>query len=283
MSNTESAKQKASDAAGAAEDVVEDVADHPWMRRASRAGFVMTGLIHIMLGWIAVRVATGGGGESADDSGAIGAFAEAPGGRILLWIGGIAMIALALYLFLSAWFRARLESEAKDKVKEAVKNAGKGVVYAALAVTSLRFAMGGSSDNASSTSETTATVMSNPGGRIAIVVVGLVVMGIGGYHVFSGITRKFEKELSVPGGSTGSAVTYTGMAGYIAKGIALLSVGALFGWAAIAADPDKATGMDGALKALTDLPAGTVLLILVGAGLALFGVFTILKAKYVRL
>lgn len=283
MSNAEKAAQKAGRAAGAVEDAAEDVADHPWMRRAARAGFVMTGLIHLMLGWICIRIATGGGGQSADNSGAIGAFASAPGGQILLWIGGVAMVALALYLFLAAWFRGRRETEAKDKAKEAITLVGKGIVYAALAATSFTFAAGGSSSNASSTTQTTATVMQNPGGRIAIVILGLIVVVIGGYHVVAGVTRRFEEELTVTDSGAGKAVTATGIAGYVAKGIALLSAGGLFAWAAISADPEKATGLDGALKLLLELPAGTILLILVGVGLALFGVFSILKAKYVRL
>ena len=53
------------------------LADHPSLRRLARAGFAASGLIHLMLGWIAGRAAVGGGGE-ADQDGALAALEADP-------------------------------------------------------------------------------------------------------------------------------------------------------------------------------------------------------------
>jgi hypothetical protein len=47
-------------------------------------------------------------------------------------------------------------------------------------------------------------------------------------------------------------------------------------------DPDKSSGLDGALATLREAPAGTVLLALVALGLICFGVFNVAKAWYLR-
>lgn len=70
------------------------------------------------------------------------------------------------------------------------------------------------------------------------------------------------------------------MLGYIAKGVALVGVGMMFGWAALGADPEKATGLDGALQAMTALPAGGIALAVVGAGLILYGLYAVLRSRY---
>ena len=71
--------------------------------------------------------------------------------------------------------------------------------------------------------------------------------------------------------------------GYVAKGIAIAVVGVLFVAAAVTADPEKAGGLDAALKSLAALPFGTVILWLVGAGLIIYGVFCFARARYARM
>ncbi|HJC70829.1 MAG TPA: DUF1206 domain-containing protein [Candidatus Brachybacterium intestinipullorum] len=56
--------------------------------------------------------------------------------------------------------------------------------------------------------------------------------------------------------------------------------GALLGRAGAAADPEKATGLDGALAAMAALPAGRVMLVLVGADLMVFGAYGLLRAHH---
>lgn len=271
----------ARDGAANVESAAENVAEHPVFENIARGGFVMSGLVHVLIGVIALRVALGGSSQDADQSGALRAIASAPGGNILLWIGGLAMVALMIWHLAEAWFGAKWEDDTKKRVNHVVKTVGKAVVYGALAVTALRFAAGGSSDSGEQTSELTAGFLGNPAGRIAIVIAGLVVLGIGGYHVVKGISRGFEDDLRLPRGQkVAGVVVVTGVIGYIAKGLALIGVGIMFAWAAIGSDPEKATGMDGALKAMVSLPLGTVLLAVVGAGLILYGVYAVLRSRY---
>ena len=70
--------------------------------------------------------------------------------------------------------------------------------------------------------------------------------------------------------------------GYIGKGIALVAVGLLFITAAVQQQAGQVTGLDGALKSLRDLPAGSVLLIGIALGFAAYGVYSFARARYAR-
>lgn len=274
-------ERRAREGAESVENAAESVAEHPAFQAIARGGFVMSGLVHVLIGVIALRMALGGSSEDADQSGALRTLAEAPGGSILLWIGGLAMAALVLWHLAETWFGARWKHDVKDRAAHVLTTLPKAVVYGALAVTSLRFAAGSGSDSGQQTTELTAGLMGSVAGRALIVVVALVVIGVGGYHVFKGASRGFEDDLRIPQGETATgAIVVTGVLGYIAKGIALVGVGLMFGWAALGADPEKASGLDGALKAMAQLPAGTALLAVVGVGLMLYGVYAVLRSRY---
>ncbi len=281
MHSPEEGVRKVEDAADVA---AEDVAEHPAFEAVARGGFVTSGLVHILIGVIALRITFGGSSQDADQGGALQTVASAPGGNILLWIGGLAMAALVIWHVAEAWLGARWRRGARERVRHIARTLGKAAVYGVLAVTVLRFAAGGSSDSGEQTSELTAGLMGSVPGRIGIVVVGLVVIGVGCFHVYHGASRGFEEQLRVPRGhGAAGTVIITGVLGFIAKGIALVGVGLMFGWAALGADPEKATGLDGALKGMVVLPAGGVLLGVVGAGLILYGLYSVLRARYARM
>ena len=52
---------------------VAQVAQNSVFERLARAGFVVSGLLHLAIGYLAIRIALGSGGGSADQSGALAA------------------------------------------------------------------------------------------------------------------------------------------------------------------------------------------------------------------
>jgi hypothetical protein len=112
---------------------------------------------------------------------------------------------------------------------------------------------------------------------------GVLVLVIGVAFVIRGLTKRFLKSVNTPRGPLGTVAVALGVVGYVAKGIALGVVGVLFCVAAATLNPSEATGLDGALKALTALPFGTVLLVLVGVGLIAYGVYCGFRARFARL
>jgi TM2 domain-containing membrane protein YozV len=265
------------EAKGAARDVV----DSRPMKAAARSGYAVNGLLHVVIGIIAIRIATGGGGRGqADQSGALGQIARTPGGTILLWVMVVGLAALGIWQIVQIFFE-RADDDKKVWGRR-ISDIGKAVVYLAIAWTALTFARGGSSNSTSSSKTASAKLLAAPGGVFLLVAVGLVVVGIGVFFVYRGVSRSFLKDLKMPPEEIRKSITVTGTVGYIAKGIALGVVGILFVVAAVTFDPSKATGLDGALLTLASLPSGFAILLVVGVGLICYGVYCGARAVYGR-
>ncbi|WP_374947936.1 DUF1206 domain-containing protein [Agreia sp.] len=246
----------------------------------ARTGFAVLGLLHILIGAIAISL-VGGSGESADQSGALRELSSKPGGIVVIWIVVVGLLALVLWQIVQVFLLD--EPDPKKKWGRRVSELGKGVAYGAVGVTAATFALGGSSSSSNTSQSFSAKLLASPGGVILLVIVGLVVAGIGVAFVVQGVLTKFEKLLLIPAGTTGTVVRVLGVVGYVAKGVALFVVGVLFVVAAVTADPEKASGLDGALKSLVDLPFGKVILVAVGVGLIAYGLFCAARARWARL
>lgn len=261
-------------------------ADGDGLENLARVGMVSYGVIHLVLAWLALQLAWGRTSESPDQTGALATLAESPVGEPLLWVVAIGLIALAVWQALEV-FRWRSGWSASgdarsNAVQRSAKALGKALVYAALAVLAIRVATGSSGGSGSQQQDTVAGVFGWPGGRWLVGAAGLVVIGVGLYHVYKGLTKHFLKEIDLaqaPSSAT-RLVTRLGQVGYPGKGIALGVVGGLLTWAAITFDPAKASGLDGALRTILDAPFGQFLLTLVALGIAAFGAYLFIRARY---
>lgn len=264
-----------------ASSAADKAQDSPAFRIAARVGYVVLGLLHLLIGVIAIGIATGGGGDSADQSGALAQVASAPGGLLLLWVIVVGLVALAVWQITEAILER--DPDSKKRWGHRAKFVGTAVAYAAIAGTAFSVAMGGGSQSSESTRSLSADLLAAPGGVFLLVLVGLVVAAVGVAFVIRGITRAFLKNLSVPGGTAGRGIRVFGTVGYVAKGIAVGVAGILFVVAAVTHDASAATGLDGALRSLAGLPFGQIVLWLVGAGLVVYGVFCFARARYARM
>ncbi|MBD7995058.1 DUF1206 domain-containing protein [Arthrobacter sp. Sa2CUA1] len=260
----------------------ERAADSKSFERAARMGYVASGLLHALIGLIALQIAFGDGG-SADSSGAMSALASRPGGIFLIWACFLGCLALALFQV----SRAFLDSAGsrKEVWKKRATDAGSAVVYGAIGISFGVFALGGSSDSGQNQATWTARLLSQPAGQILVGLIGAVVAGIGIYFVYKGVMRTFRKNLGpIPSGPWQRAVTITGITGFTAKGLSLLILGGLVIAAAATADPQKSTGLDGALHALKEAPQGWLALGAVGVGLICYGLYLgIMRARFGKL
>nr|WP_232083143.1 DUF1206 domain-containing protein [Arthrobacter sp. SO5] len=252
------------------------------MEVVARAGFAVSGLLHFLIGLVAIRLAMGGQGQ-ADVSGAVEQLASQPAGPLLLWVSFAACVALALWQTSDAIFDFD-HLPAKKKLGKKLKAALQAVVYAGLAVTFASFAMGAGKENSRSTSDLTVAVMQAPGGYALLLAAGAGIAVTGIIYAVRGFRQSFLKYLRLPASEKArTALTVLGVAGYVAKGIALLLAGLLVVLATVTAHPEDSTGLDGGLKALREQPFGIYMLAAVGAGLICYGVFMVVRAKLAKM
>lgn len=252
---------------------------HP-MHFLVRAGFAVNGLVHGIIGLLAIGVALGAAGQ-ADHGGALGQIALSPGGVISLWVVTIALAALGLWLIIGAFLLRRFDP--KKRVVHGVVEAGKGLAYLLLAGTALNFARGGQSNSEAEVDSLSADLIATPGGMLALLGLATLVVVIGCYFVVKGVRRRFVDDIDLPHGKAGRVVVGLGVFGYTAKGVALVVMGGLLAIAAVKADPSQASGLDGSLRALSELPLGKVILVLIGLGFMAYGLYCFVRARLARL
>ena len=80
----------------ASSSTATEIAQNSVFEQFARAGYVVSGLLHLTIGYLAIRIALGSGG-TADQSGALAAVADKPGGIIALWVAAVAFLLMALW------------------------------------------------------------------------------------------------------------------------------------------------------------------------------------------
>lgn len=247
-----------------------------WIDHAARAGLVAYGVVHLLIGWLAVQLAFGNSDDAASSSGALQQLAEQPFGTVMLWLVAIGLFLLVLWQGLEAIAGHRDEDGAKRWFKRGV-SAGKAVIYAVIGVSAVKTATG--SGSSGDTDSTTAKIMQLPGGQILVGLVALGILVVGGALIQRAWSEKFRKHLDAEGASN-DAYVWFGKAGYTAKGVSLAIVGVLFGQAALTHDPKESGGLDQALSEVAQQPFGPVLLCAIALGIACYGLFCFAQARH---
>lgn len=277
--------------------VVRWATDSSAFEGLARSGHLVSGLLHLLIAYIVIRLAFGDPGN-ADQSGALGIFASSTGGRLALWLAVIAFAAMALWRIAEVALGPHPKNPAPDDGDGWLDRAKAGalaVVYLGFAYSAATFALGDGKSSGSQNAGASARLMSSAFGKTVLVVVGIVIVCVGAYHIYKGVTQSFIDDLMLEENTIGedadssadqarsTSVTTVGTVGYSAKGAALAGAGILVIIAAITADPAKATGIDGAVKTVAGWPAGQALLVLMGLGIGAYGVYGLVMMRYARM
>jgi len=264
-----------------------EVTDHPALTHLARVGLTAYGVLHLLIGWLAFRIAwfVQPGTEDADQTGALQTVAGSPGGRVLLWVIGLGMFALSVWQAgeVLRWWTGLLRPGHRLRVAVVCAKCGaKAAVYAVLGVTALFFAVGAGYDAAARFRELTGDALRIPGGAAFVVTVGLGVVAVGVYVLVRGVTGGFMKDVDLDAAPDRiePVIQRVGSVGYVAKGIAFAVSGGLLVYAAATSDVSTATGLDGAMNAIGAVPTGQWLLTAVALGFAAFGVYALARARY---
>lgn len=271
-----------SDVKGKAEQMGREADNSEWLEYVARVGLVTFGVVHLIVGWLAVQLAVGDRSGSASTSGAVQQLAQQPFGGVLVWLMAIGMYLLAGWQVIEAVVGHR-EEEGTDLVRKRVTSGGKAILYAVIGTSALKTATGKSSGGSEKQSDSmTAQVMNWPGGQILVGLVAIGILVVAGFLIHRGLTDGFLKKLKSGGrtGYDGTAYRWAGRVGYTAKGVALGIIGVLFGYAAITHQAKKSGGLDQALSKVLEQPFGPVVIVLIGLGFACYGVFCFAWARH---
>jgi hypothetical protein len=256
-------------------------ARNEWTERAARAGFVAKGLLYAIVGVLAIEVAAGGGGKPEDQKGALHVVAGQPFGKALLVVLALGLAGYALFGLVEIVVGPRDKQGSADLV-ERVAAVVRVLVYGSLSVVAFRIVVGAGGGQSGSEQEQAATVLDWPGGVALMTAVGIILVGVGMYELYNALGRKFLEDLDLAELGTGAerAATVLGLVGNAARAVIFALIGVFLAKAALEYNPEEAIGLDGALQKLAGQPYGSILLGLVAAGLLLFGLYSLVEARY---
>ena len=247
----------------------------------ARVGIVARGTVYVLVGVIATMLAFGRSTGETDQRGAMEELVQQPGGFVLLLLVALGMCCYALWCYSEAAFGVAGESGVGPRLASLAR----GIGYTLLAVSAFTVLVQGSGGSQAKQNEAlTARVMHHDGGRWLIGLVGIVIAVVGLVLGYQGLSRSFEKQFKKGEMSRGAyrLTVALGVVGGVARGLVVTTAGVFVVVAAVTFDPKKARGLDQALRALRDAPAGPALLCIVAIGLVLFGLYTYCEARWRR-
>ena len=274
-------------------DAAEDfVRRHPGVVKFARVGWAAKGVVYLLTGILAFTIAadpfgsqSDGSSGQADPSGAVATIARQPFGTILMWT-----MAAGLFLY-AAWRIVTVLLPADVDGHSILRRIGYTVsaaTYVLLGITAISLATkpgssSGGEDGSSQDSQVTKvtrSVMEWPAGRWLVGLAGIVVIGVACYFLYKAISASFEKELEHRsiGPFSWKAVRTAGRIGWFGRAAMMALIGVFVARAAIQFDPDEARGLDDSLRRVVDNDLGMVLVVVVAAGLTLYGAFCVLTA-----
>jgi len=261
----------------------DEVAQSRGFEWLARAGFVARGLIYGIIGILAVKLALGAGGKTTNQQGALKTIAHQPFGKVLLILVACGLGGYALWRFVRALLGHGPEDS--DSHFERVAAFGSGIVYAGLCVIAVEILLGSGSRGSGNASKTTAGVFGWPAGTWLVGIAGTVLIGIGLYQGYRGISKDFLKDSKTEQMSARIRhwMEWIGSFGHLARMVVFGLVGVFLIRAAIDYNPNKAVGLDGALAKIAHASYGPFLLGIVAVGLIAFGIYSLSDARYRRI
>jgi hypothetical protein len=118
-----------------------------------------------------------------------------------------------------------------------------------------------------------------------VIALGLVLLGMATLEFARAYKASFRKDLSLGGlgFDVQRWIVRVGRMGLAARGVVFALIGLFLIQASRHQDPSEAVGLGGALQKLAEQPYGQILLGVTAAGLIMYGLFSLVEARYRRL
>lgn len=259
----------------------ERVARKPQFEWLARAGLAARGAVYAVIGILALKLALGSGGKATNQQGALKEIAGQPFGKTLLILVAIGLGGYALWRLVRAALGHGPEQH--DDGKDRVAALASGVAYSILCVTAVKI-LTGARTGSGTPKKATGGVLDWSMGPLLVGIAGAVLIGVAGYQAYKGLSKSFLEDSKTEQMSEHVQRTFTalGVFGHVARAVVFALIGYGLIKAAVDYDPDKAVGLDGALRKLQDASYGPWLLGLVAVGLIGFAAYSAADARYRR-
>jgi hypothetical protein len=246
--------------------VAEDLASESKFQWLARFGFVTRGLLYIVIAWLVVRT-----GRTEDLTGAMEYLGHGVGrGLMIFLVAG--MTGYGLWRVSDAAFGMESGRHYPKAWRRRIAAGTSGAIYLYLAYKALRIMLGERGE-IGGVQQNAATALHLPAGALALLIAAAVLAGAGLVQLWKASTCSFLHHLDES--ARRPLAKWLGRIGFAARGVIFLTVAWLLAHAALEHSAAKAGGLEQALDALRG-----PLEVPVAAGLLLFGVYSIVEARF---
>ncbi len=245
----------------------------------ARAGLVAKGVLYGMLGALSLAIARGASAQDADQEGALRTLAAQPFGGVLVaaMAGGFA--GYALWRLAQAVWPEHASSAA---LWRRGVNAARGLLYLGFAGLALAVLLRVRTTPDAET-RVTAMVLGWPFGVPLVAAAGLTVVGVGLYQGYVVVTGGLREQLVGDRQPSRAWLVPLGVVGFVARMVAFVLAGGFVVSAALAFDPERSRGLDGALQEVAQTEPGRWVIGILALGLVAYGAFCLALSRVGRI
>ncbi len=252
------------------------------IERLARLGYASIGIVYMIVGGFAVAAGLGKRGATGGHADAFAFIRDQPFGKVLLVVIAFGLTGYALWRLVSAATDNEHRGDHAKGLAIRLGSAFRGLAYGAMTfeVVSMIRGHGSGPGEDQQAQHWTSRLMNAPFGRWLVAAVGLGIVGYGAYQLYAAWDAKLSKRLSlgrIDDRVLGKVIAISRF-GIGARGLVFFVIGGSLVLAAVRHNANAANGTTGALQ---ELPHP--LLVVVGFGLAAYGVYALVNARYRRI
>jgi hypothetical protein len=253
----------------------------------ARVGYVAKGLVFICIGLLSASAALGGNVGATDFRGVMSDILQQPFGGALLVALIAGLVCYVVWLLLATFVNAGHLGNDAGGITARVRALFLAAIYAGMIAIAVQ-AFGGNTGNGGddrAAQNWTASALAQPFGSTLVVVIGAAIVIAGLLECSRAYREKFAEQLDLAGyrQKTQNWIVRFCAFGFAARGLVFVLLGALMMRAGWQSDPSQARGMSGALDAVIAQPFGRSLFAVGAIGLAAYGMYCCIKARYARI
>jgi hypothetical protein len=244
----------------------------------ARVGFLARAGFYALLAWLTLAVVVDRGHSRATNAhGALATVSSTSLGEVLIAVAAIGFTVLGVTRVVAG---IRHEDA---QWWQRLTTGLQGLSYLAVASVPIGFLLGNrQAGSENSQHHEAADLLGLPGGRVIVVVAGLIVLAVSAWQIRTAWGQDFTNGMELAGESKAvqRVVVVTGTVGIAARALVFAPIGIFLVVAGAQADPDHAKGLDDELALVAANRFGPVLLGVVALGLAVFAAYSVLEARY---
>jgi hypothetical protein len=253
----------------------------------ARAGFLVKGVLYLVVGALALQVAVAFGGRVTGVRGALTTVLGQPFGRTLLLVAAVGLLGYAAWRFLQGLLDPDRLGHDWRGLAIRVSFVARGVVHAALGLQAFRLHRGLSAASGISEREIATEAFEWPLGDWVVVLAGAGLIGFAVQQVHAAITCRLDRNLDIAALRREAGDWAVGLSrfGVAARAI----VFALLGWGMVVSgwlrDASEVGTTTSSLRTLAAQPGGLgrLLLGVTAAGFVAYGFYQIIHARYLHI